>query len=148
MATGTVFYHVYSYMTGLISAQQIDFTADTFKFILTDTAPVTATNTKYSDISANELTTGSGYTAGGAATTITVSYSGGANYVTATSVTWTASGGSIGPFRYIVFYDDTLTDKPLIEWWDFGSEVTITSGNDFQHQPAGSSVSGVILALG
>jgi len=47
--------------------------------------------------------------------------------------TFTASGGSIATFRYAVIYNSTPTSplKPLIGWWDYGTGVTITSGNSF-----------------
>ena len=48
-------------------------------------------------------------------------------------VTFTASGGSIAAFRYAVIYNDTPASPadPLIGWWDYGAEVTITDGNSF-----------------
>jgi hypothetical protein len=46
---------------------------------------------------------------------------------------WTASGGSIGPFRYVILFNDTPTSPadPLIGYWDIGTNVTITTGNTF-----------------
>jgi hypothetical protein len=48
-------------------------------------------------------------------------------------VTFTASGGSFGPFQYVVVYNDTPSSplKPLIGWYDYGAAITITSGNSF-----------------
>lgn len=43
----------------------------------------------------------------------------------------TASGGNIATFRYVVIYNDTATNDELIGWYDYGSDVTITSGNTF-----------------
>jgi len=101
-----------------------DFDAHTFKVLLTNTAPV-ATNTIKSNLT--EISAGAGYTAGGTATTITTGVASGVGKVTGTDVTFTAAGGSIGPFRYAVLYNDTPTSPadPLIAWWDYGSSITL-----------------------
>ena len=104
--------------------------SDTLKVLLTNTAPILS-NTQKSDIS-GELSTANGYTAGGATVTITSSaQSSGLYTLIATDVTWTASGGSIGPFRYAVFYNDTATNDELIGYLDYGYSVTVASGQTF-----------------
>jgi len=104
--------------------------SDTLKVLLTNTAP-SLSNTQKSDIS-GELSTANGYTAGGATVTITSSaQSSGLYTLIATDVTWTASGGSIGPFRYAVFYNDTATNDELIGYLDYGYSVTVASGQTF-----------------
>lgn len=101
-----------------------DFDAHTFKIMLTNTAPVN-TNAVKADIT--EISAGNGYTAGGTATTITTSTATGTAKVVGTDVVFTATGGTIGPFRYAVFYNDTQSSpaKPLIAWWDYGSSITL-----------------------
>ena len=108
----------------------LDWNADVFKVMLTNTAPV-ATNSVRADLT--EISAGNGYTAGGTVTTISVTRSGGTAKATGTDVVFTASGGSIGPFRYAVLYDDTPTSPadPLVAWWDYGASITLASGETF-----------------
>lgn len=104
--------------------------SDTLKVLLTNTAP-SLSNTVKADIS-GELSTASGYTAGGATITVTSSaQSSGLYTLIASDVTWTASGGSIGPFRYAVIYNDTATNDELIGYIDYGYSVTVSSGQTF-----------------
>jgi len=105
--------------------------SDSLKILLTNTAPV-ATNSIKTDIT--EITAGNGYTAGGGAVTITASVQTSGTYkLTGNDVSFTASGGSIGPFRYAVLWNDTPTSPadPLIGWWDYGSNLTLTDANTF-----------------
>lgn len=46
-------------------------------------------------------------------------------------LTMTASG-SVGPFRYVIIYNDTAANDELIAWYDYGSEVTLASGDTFK----------------
>lgn len=105
--------------------------ADSLKVMLTNTAPV-ATNALKADIT--EIAAGNGYTAGGTAASITSSAQTSGTYkLVLADVVFTATGGTIGPFRYAVLYNDTPTSPadPLIGWWDYGSAVTLAAGETF-----------------
>lgn len=108
-----------------------NFASDTYKVALSNVAPV-ATNSALADIT--QISSGNGYTSGGSTTTITLSETTGTTTVSGTQVVFTASGGSIGPFRYVVLYNDTTStpvNKPLVAWWDYGSSITLADGETF-----------------
>jgi len=103
----------------------------TLKVMLTNTAPVAANSVK-ADLT--EIAAGNGYTAGGTTASVTSSAQTGGTYkLVLGDVVFTASGGSIGPFRYAVLYNDTPTSPadPLIGFWDYGSALTVANGETF-----------------
>ena len=105
--------------------------SDTLKVLLTNAAP-TATNAVKGDLT--EISSGNGYTSGGTAATISSSAQSSGTYkLVLADVTFTASGGSIGPFRYAVLYNDTPSSPadPLIGYYDYGSSITLASGESF-----------------
>jgi len=106
-------------------------TNDTLKVALTNTAPNVATHKLLADIT--EIGAGNGYSAGGTDTQNDGTRSGGVTTVTGVDVVFTASGGSIGPFRYVVLYNDTPTSPvdPLIAYWDYASSITLLTGETF-----------------
>lgn len=109
--------------------------ADTLKWMLTNTAP-SLSNAVKADIT--EIAAGNGYTAGGAAVTVSSSAQSGGTYTLAVAAcTFTAAGGSFADFRYIVLYNDTATNKELIGYLDYGSSYTLTTGLTFT-LPAGT----------
>jgi hypothetical protein len=101
---------------------------DTLRVMLTNSAPV-ATNTVKTDIT--EISAGNGYTAGGDDITNTYTESGGTATLAATDVTFTASGGTIGPFQYAVIYNDTAASDNLVCWFDYGSSITLNDTETF-----------------
>lgn len=120
-------------------AGQMDYLSDAIRFTLhTATySPNIDTHEAFSDAT-NELSTANGYTANGiAAATKTVSYNATGNVTTFdmddTTITWTASGGTL-TFQYAVIHDDTVATgppvKPLIGYIDCGAQ-SITTGNTF-----------------
>jgi hypothetical protein len=100
----------------------------TLKLLLTNSAP-SASNTIKANLT--EISAGNGYTAGGATVDVTSSSQTSGTYkLIASDEVITASGGSIGPFRYAVLYNDTPTSPadPLIGWWDYGTNITLAAG--------------------
>lgn len=66
--------------------------------------------------------------------------------LTGVSFSQQASGGSIGPFRWIVMYfTSTVPDRPLVCFWDHGSAVTILDGLTHTFFFSGSPNVGTIL---
>jgi hypothetical protein len=103
--------------------------SDTIKVMLTNTAP-TSSNAVKADIT--EISAGNGYTAGGTQSTqVSSTQTSGTYTLKLNNVTYTASGGSIGPYRYAVLYNSTPASGNLIGYWDYGTSITLTAGNQF-----------------
>lgn len=101
---------------------------DTFKIYLSNTTPDVANDADKADLA--EITNENGYTAPvdieNAATE-----SGGTLTVTAVDKPITASGGTVGPFRYVVCYNDDHASDGLVCYWDYGSAITLAAGESF-----------------
>lgn len=111
--------------------------ADTLKVLLTNSAPVAA-NTVKADLT--EISAGNGYTAGGTQSTQSSSAQSSGTYkLVIGDVVFTASGGSIGPFRYVVLYNDTASNDELIGFHDYGSSISIGAGETFTVDYDGSN---------
>jgi hypothetical protein len=106
-------------------------TTHVYKVMLTNTAPSAANSVK---ANITEISAGNGYTAGGTSVgTITGSQTSGTfKFVGGTDPVVTATG-TVGPFQWVVLYNDTPTSpaKPLIGYWDYGSAVTLATGETF-----------------
>lgn len=123
----------------------IDLDGDTFKLELYNSTHVfTAANTKRADISANALATANGYTNPGQnLTSVLWTNASGTITFDAADVTWTASGGDIGPADDGVVYSDTSTvpDTDLLAYSvDFDGNQTAGNGTDFKVTWNGSGI--------
>lgn len=98
-----------------------DLGADTLTVALTNTAP-TAANTVLADITQISYTNLSAR----AITRTSSSQTSGTYTLVLQDLTLTASG-SVGPFRYVVIYNDTATNDELIGWYDYGSSITMAN---------------------
>jgi hypothetical protein len=121
----------YETFTENLSEKVHDLDLDTIKVLLTNTAPNVSTHATKADVT--EISAGNGYTAGGDDTQNATSRTGGITSITGVDIIFTASGGTIGPFRYAVLYNDTPTSPadPLIGYWDYGANVTLQSSETF-----------------
>lgn len=100
---------------------------DQFTIALTNTAP-SASNSVLTDITEITYTNISSRNV----TTTSSSQTSGTYTLVLQDLVLTASG-SVGPFRYVVLYDNTPTSPadPLVGWWDYGSSITMASGETF-----------------
>lgn len=105
--------------------------SDQLKVGLTNTAPV-ATNAVYADLTSVLATTNlSGANPFNVTTTSCEQTSGTLKLILADLVL--TATGAVGPFRYVVLYNDTPTSPadPLISWWDYGSSISLANGETF-----------------
>ena len=97
--------------------------SDQLTLALTNTLPTSAnsvladiTQITYTNLSTRNLTTSAS------------SQTGGLYKLVVNDITLTSTGGSTGPFRYIVVYNSTAAGGPLIGWYDYGAALTLNSG--------------------
>jgi hypothetical protein len=97
--------------------------SDQLTIALTNTAPVAGnsllaniTEITYTNLSTRNLTTSAS------------SQTSGLYKLVVSDITLTSTGGSTGPFRYVVVYNSTAAGGPLIGFFDYGSSITLLSG--------------------
>ena len=120
----------------LLLKKNIDFANDNFKIMLMQSGFIFNRDTHHSqaDIYTRELPTGYGYTTGAkdlSGVTITEDDTNDRATVTWNNVSWTASGGDIGPTPGAIIYDYTVTTPtmdPIIGYIDFLGDQTLSNG--------------------
>lgn len=102
---------------------------DTIKAVLTNTLPV-VTQTMLSEIV--QIPDGNGYLAGGIDVQNTGAQVAATMEMAATDATWTAGPANLGPFRWVVFYNDTSPLKSLIGFYDYGAPLVLLPNETFR----------------
>jgi len=121
----------------MLATGEIDFSSDSFKIILMDSAFAfdKDAHATLSDVTANQLSTGNGYTQDSkelSGVSISEDDTNDRAGITWNSVVWTASGGTIGPSGSAIIYDDSTSDDTVVGCIDYGEDVSATTGNDFE----------------
>lgn len=99
--------------------------SDTLRIALTNSSPV-AGNTVLANLTEISYTNLSARTV-----TVTSSAQSGGTYALVCSDLVLTASGAVGPFRYVVLYNDTATNDELIGWWDYGSSISLATGETF-----------------
>jgi len=99
--------------------------SDQLAVALTNTAPnaTDATLSQITEISYTNLSSR-------AITTSSSAQTSGTYKLTLADLVLTASG-SVGPFRYVVIYNDTSASDNLIAYYDYGTSISLASGETF-----------------
>ena len=102
---------------------------DTLNLYLTNNTPDAALDATVTDLPG--IVSQNGYAPADAQNDYTETT--GTGTLTCVDKVWTAAGGSFGPFRYAVLFNDTPTAPadPLIAWWDYGATITVLEGETF-----------------
>lgn len=123
-------YNKFQGFVGYLGLAAINLNTDVLKVYLTNAAPSAADDDVKADLA--EITPQNGYPSGGSDIQNLYSEAAGTGTLAATDVVWTAAGGSFGPFRYVVMYDDTHASDILVAWWEYpGGSITVLEGETF-----------------
>lgn len=106
--------------------------SDQFVVALSNTAPASETSNPVSDgngVLANVTQISYASCSSRNITTASSAQTSGTYKLTLTDLTLTSSG-TVGPFRYIYIYDDTVASPvvdPLVAYYDYGSSITLNN---------------------
>jgi hypothetical protein len=101
-----------------------------FKAALTNTAPA-ATDTVWAAGTQIPPTNTNGYTAtGNTLTTTSFTTTAGVAKLILVDTVFTAAGGTLGPFQYVILYNSSASNK-LVGNYNYGSSITLADTETF-----------------
>jgi hypothetical protein len=115
----------------------------TFNVYLSNATPSVSADDNKADLA--EITNQNGYTAP-IDTLNTYSETAGTGTMVGTKSVVTATG-TVGPFQYVVIYNDTHASDALMGWWDYGSALTLANGETFSIKYNNSDTTGTIATI-
>jgi hypothetical protein len=124
MAAFTKFYS----FTQKLAEANFNLSTDSLKVALTNTQPVASTATQLSNITEISYT----YCSTRAITRTSATSTNGVYKLINADLTLTATGGAVGPFQWIVIYDDTHASDLLIGYYSLASALTLNSGESYK----------------
>jgi len=107
-------------------------TGDDFYVQLMNSAPDAANDAVETDLPA-DLSTAGGYTAGGVTCgkAVSCAQTGGTLKLCIADKVITATAAGIGPFQYVVLFNNSAANKDLIGYYNYGAPVTLIDTETF-----------------
>ena len=120
----SAFFTFYHFMEALMKGEH-DLDGDAISVYLSNTAPDVETDEVKADLA--EITNQYGYSPVSIQSEVTAPYYYQYRLV-GTDLIITASGGPVGPFRYVVLFNNSHASDALIGYWDRGYSITLQDG--------------------
>ena len=136
-------YNKFQGFVGYLGLAAVNLNTDVLSVYLSNAAPSASADDVKTDLA--EITNQNGYTAP-VDTQNTYSETTGTGTLVGTKCVVTASG-AVGPFQYVVLYDDTHASDILIGWWDRGAALTLAASDTFSVKFSNSDTTGTIFTL-